>query len=122
VSDRRKSNGGQAEPTATALPVWRLVFKQEMIELWLGQRVLNLLILFTVLMSITAFLLATNNELTLLPLSETLLVALTAAITFGLFNGLIISAESITGERERATLEALLLTPDASFLEPTALL
>ena len=69
------------------------------------------LILFSVLMSVTAFLLATNNEMRLLPVSQTVSVALTAAITFGLFIGLIISAESITGERERATFETLLLTP-----------
>ena len=111
MSDRRQSRGGETEPSAAAPSVWWLVLKQELIELWLGQRVLNLLILFSVLMSITALLVATNNEVQLLPLSETVLVALTAAITFGLFNGLIISAESITGERERATLEALLLTP-----------
>lgn len=88
-----------------------MVLKQELVELWVGGRVLNFLILFSILMSITAFLLATNNELSLVPLEQTVVVALTAAITFGLFIGLIIAAESITGERERATLEPLLLTP-----------
>jgi ABC-2 type transport system permease protein len=62
-------------------------------------------------MSLTAYLLATNNELSLLPVEQTIIVALTAAITFGLFIGLVIGAESISGERERATLEPLLLTP-----------
>ena len=111
MSDRQNVKGSEVEPSGSALPVWWLVFKQELIELWVGGRVLNFLILFSVLMSITAFLLATNNELSLLPLKQTVFVALTAAITFGLFNGLIIAAESISGERERATLEALLLTP-----------
>ena len=36
---------------------------------------------------------------------------LQSAITFGLFIGLIVAAESVSGERERATLEPLLLTP-----------
>ena len=99
------------EAHGTARPVWWLVLKQELVELWAGGRVLNFLILFSILMSITAFLLATNNELSLVPLEQTVVVALTAAITFGLFIGLIIAAESITGERERATLEPLLLTP-----------
>jgi len=111
MSDRQNVKGSEVEPSSPALPVWWLVFKQELTELWAGGRALNLLILFSVLMSMTAFLLATNNELSLLPLKQTVLVALTAAITFGLFNGLIIAAESISGERERATLEALLLTP-----------
>ena len=40
--------------------------KQELLELWAGGRVLNFLVLFTLLMSLTAFLLATNTELHLL--------------------------------------------------------
>ena len=105
------SAGNERQTPVTSPPVWWLVFKQEVTELWFGGRVLNLLILFSVLMSITSFLLAANNEIRLLPLSETVNIALTSAITFGLFIGVIISADSITGERERATLEALLLTP-----------
>ena len=95
----------------SARPVWWLVLKQEMVELWVGGRVLNLLVLFGVLMSITTYLLATNNEIGLIPPDQTVVVGLTAAITFGLFIGLVIAAESITGERERGTLEPLLLTP-----------
>ena len=92
-------------------PVWRLVLKRELTELWLGGRALNLIILFSVLMSITAFLLATNSELNLTPPNEMEAITLQAIITFGLFIGLIIAAESISGERERATLEPLLLAP-----------
>lgn len=107
-----RSNAG--DETARAAPENSLgwtVFRHELTELWAGGHVLNLLILFSVLMSITAYLVATNNEIQLLPLNETVLVALLAAITFGLFTGLVLAAESISGERERATLEALLLTP-----------
>ena len=111
MSGQAISTGNERHSPITTPPVWWLVFKQEVTELWFGGRVLNLLILFSLLMSITAFLLATNNEVKLLPISETVIIALTSAITFGLFIGIIISAESITGERERATLEALLLTP-----------
>ena len=111
MSDNQNSHSREMEPSASASPVWWLIFKQEFIEIWIGGRVFSLLILFTVLMSITAFLLATNNEVRLLPVSQTVQVALMAAITFGLFTGLIIAAESISGERERATLEVLLLTP-----------
>ena len=48
-------------------PVWWLVLSQELKELWIGGRALNLLILFAVLMSATSFLLATNSELSLTP-------------------------------------------------------
>jgi len=91
--------------------VWRLVMRAELREMWAGGRVLNFLAVFGVLLSVTAYLLATNNDLNLLPLKQTVVVAITSAITFGLFIGLVMAAESISGERERATLEPLLLTP-----------
>lgn len=90
---------------------WWLVFKQDFVEMWAGGRVLRFLTLYTVLMSVTAYLLATNNELKLVTLRASVVVAVTSTITFGLFIGLVIGAESISGERERATLEPLLLTP-----------
>jgi ABC-2 type transport system permease protein len=100
-------------PASRTVPVWWLVLKQELREMWAGGRVTTYLVVFGVLMSLTAFLLATNNELNLLPLKQTVVVALTSAITFGLFIGLAMAAESISGERERATLEPLLLTPSS---------
>jgi ABC-2 type transport system permease protein len=92
-------------------PVWWLVFRQELDDLWIGGKALNLLILFGVLMSITAFLLATNSELSLTPPRMMIVVMIQSAITFGLFIGLVIASESLSGERERATLEPLLLAP-----------
>jgi ABC-2 type transport system permease protein len=92
-------------------PVWWLVFRQELEELWVGGKALNLLILFSILISITAFLLATNNELSLTPPRTMIVVMIHTAMTFGLFIGLVIASESISGERERATLEPLLLAP-----------
>jgi ABC-2 type transport system permease protein len=92
-------------------PVWWLVFRQELADLWVGGKALNLLILFGVLMSVTAFLLATNSELSLTPPRMMIVVMVQSAITFGLFIGLVIASESLSGERERATLEPLLLAP-----------
>ena len=57
-----------------APPVWWVVMKQELLELWAGGRVLNFLVLFTLLMSLTAFLLATNTELHLLDPEQTVVV------------------------------------------------
>ena len=92
-------------------PVWWLVFRRELGDLWIGGKALNLLVLFSVLMSLTAFLLATNGELSLIAPRMMVVVTIQAAITFGLFIGLVIAAESFSGERERATLEPLLLAP-----------
>jgi ABC-type transport system involved in multi-copper enzyme maturation permease subunit len=105
------NNPPNTQKSSASPSAWRLVLKRELIELWLGGRALNLTILFSVLMSITAFLLATNGELNLTSPGTMMFITLDAIITFGLFIGLIIAAESISGERERATLEPLLLAP-----------
>lgn len=91
--------------------VWWLVFKQELTDLWVGGRVLILLILFTVLMSITSVMRDVESQLSLIPPAEMVFLTLLGSISFGLFIGLILGADSISGERERATLETLLLTP-----------
>lgn len=101
-----------SEPTTRSdRPVWWLVFRQELDDLWIGGKALNLLILFAVLMSITAYLLATNSELSLTPPRLMIVTTIQSAITFGLFIGLVIASECLSGERERATLEPLLLAP-----------
>jgi ABC-2 type transport system permease protein len=88
-----------------------VVFKQEAVELWVGGRAINLLILYSVLLGLMTFLLATNTELNLIPPKEMVFLTLQNAISFGVFIGMIIGADSISGERERGTLEVLLLTP-----------
>ena len=103
VESRTERSGGA--------PGWWLVFTRELTELWIGGRALNLLILFSILLGVTSFLIATNAELELIPPKEVASLMLQPSIAFGVFIGLIIGADSISGERERATLEALLLTP-----------
>ena len=46
---------------------WWVVFKQEVVELWVGGRAINLLILYSLLLGLMTFLLATNTELNLIP-------------------------------------------------------
>jgi ABC-2 type transport system permease protein len=91
--------------------VWWLVFRREFIDLWTGARVAILLVLFTLVMSVTSVLRDLENQLSLIPPVEMVFLTVLSAISFGLFVGLVIGADSISGERERATLEALLLTP-----------
>ncbi len=90
---------------------WLVMFTWELKELWIGGRALILIILFSILLSIMSWLLATNNELNLIPPKEMIFLTLQAGIAVGLFISLIIGADSISGERERATFEGLLLTP-----------
>ena len=111
MSGARQQPSDRPDGRRTAPPGWWLVFRRELVELWLGGRALTLLSLFSILLGITGFLIATNAELELIPPKEVASLMLQPSISFGLFIGLIIGADSISGERERATLEALLLTP-----------
>jgi len=95
----------------TALPGWWVVAKKELAELWMGGRAMILMILFSVLLGIVSFLLATNSEMKLMPPREMLFMTVQNTISISLFVGLLIGADSISGERERATLEGLLLVP-----------
>jgi ABC-2 family transporter protein len=90
---------------------WLVVFKQEAVELWVGGRAINLLILYSLLLGLMTFLLATNSELSLIPPKEMVFLTLLNTISFGVFIGMIVGADGISGERERGTLEVLLLTP-----------
>lgn len=90
---------------------WWLVFKKELRDLWIGGRALNLTIAYTVLLGAYAYWMARDSGVSLIPPKEMVFELLKAALLAGVFMGLIIGADSLSGERERATLEGLLLTP-----------
>ena len=96
---------------SSGAPTWWVVLLKELHELWVGGRALTLLLIYTVLLGIMTYVLASNSELSLIPPKEMVYETLKAAIAAGIFIGVIIGADSISGERERATLEGLLLTP-----------
>jgi len=91
--------------------LWWLVFEKEIHELWIGGKALYLVLMHTLLLGVYSFLLASNAELNLMPLKEMMAEIVRASIAVGGFICLIIGADSIAGERERATLEGVLLTP-----------
>jgi len=99
------------EPSDPSLPAWWLVLSRESHELWMGGKALTLLLIYTVLLGIYSYLMASNNLVSLMPPNEMVYELLNASIGVGLFIGLIIGADSLSGDRERATLEGLLLTP-----------
>jgi len=94
-----------------ATPAWVLVARRELVELWLGGRLLVLLVLYALLMSVTAVLREVESEVNLIPPAEMVFLTVLSTISFGMFIGVVVGADSISGERERATLEPLLLTP-----------
>ena len=98
------------EPFGSA-PAWWIVFLREMTDLWVGGKALYLILVFSVLLGIEVFMLATDRELSIYTPRQIVFETLKSVIEASLLIGLMIGADSISGERERATLEGLLLTP-----------
>lgn len=99
----RAGGGGQ--------PGWRIVAEQECRALWVSGRGPLLVFAFSVLLSVVTYLSATNKVLNFLEQREAVNLTLQVAVTVGVLVTLVVSADAISGERERATLETLLLTP-----------
>src|SRR5690349_15771378 len=111
LSEKRAVNESRVEPFGRALPAWWLVFIRELSELWIWGKALTLIIFYSIYLGVSSYIFAANSELSLIPPKEMVYLTISGAITVGLFVALIIGADSFSGERERATLEALLLTP-----------
>jgi ABC-2 type transport system permease protein len=107
----RTFSTNETQGSKRGAPTWWLVFMRELSELWLGGKAPVLLLIFSLLLGIMTWVMASNSELSLIPPQEMTYETLKAAIAVGLFISMIIGADSISGERERATLEGLLLTP-----------
>src|SRR5438067_1394281 len=90
---------------------WAIVGAQEARDLWLGGRGLALSLAFSLLLSVLAYLTATNRALNFLEQRESVNLTLQVAIAVGALLALLAAADTVSGERERGTLEALLLTP-----------
>jgi ABC-2 type transport system permease protein len=90
---------------------WRIVAEQECADLWLTGRGPLLLFSFSVLLSVITYLAGTNQVLNLLEQREAVNLTLQIAVAVGVLVTLVVSADAISGERERGTLETLLLAP-----------
>ena len=95
----------------SVLPTWKLVLKRELTDLWIGGRAFNLLLIYSALLGIISYTYSFSPELRLVPAPEAVFEMLKNATAFSIFIGLIIGADSISGVRDRSTLESLLLTP-----------
>ncbi len=111
MSATRPVSEPRLETSAAASPTWAVVFRRELRDLWVGGKALYLVLLHSVLLGVYSFLLASNAEVNLLPRVEVISEIVKASIAVGLFICLIIGADSVSGERERGTLEGILLTP-----------
>ena len=90
---------------------WLVVAEQESRDLWTSGRGLILLFLFSVLLSGVTYLTSTNQALNFLEQRESVNLVLQLAVAVGVLVTLVVSTDGISGERERGTLESLLVTP-----------
>jgi ABC-2 type transport system permease protein len=88
-----------------------VVLDRELRDLWVGGRGLVLCIAFSLLVSILAYLAATNEALNFLEQREAVNLVVQAGIALGALLSLLAAADAISGERERGTLESLLVNP-----------
>lgn len=90
---------------------WALVGAQELRDLWIAGRGLSITLAYSVLLSAVGYLAASNQALNFLEQREAVGLLVQASITVGALLVLLASADAVSGERERGTLETLLLTP-----------
>jgi ABC-2 type transport system permease protein len=105
------TTGGRRE-TAGAAPAWWVIGGRELTDLWVGGKAAILIALFCALQGGLTYL-KVSDVADPTPPKELVYFTLMNAIAVGIFMSLILGADSISGERERATLEALLLTPSS---------
>ena len=99
------------QPTTLSAPTWWVVFKKELGDLWIGGKALYLTAGYTVVLGIYTWVTARDSTISLVPPKEMVFELTKAALIASQFVSLIIGADSLSGERDRATLEGLLLTP-----------
>ena len=92
-------------------PLWRVIANQEMVELWRSAKGMSVLFGYTVLLAILAYLASSEASVNLLDARESVGIVVQVAIALGSLAALVVSADAISGERERGTLEAILVTP-----------
>jgi ABC-2 type transport system permease protein len=88
-----------------------VVTAQELRDLWLAGRGLVLAFAFSLLLSVITYLAASNEAANFLEQREAVNLTVQVAVAVGALLALLTGADAISGERERGTLESLLLSP-----------
>jgi ABC-type transport system involved in multi-copper enzyme maturation permease subunit len=99
------------ESAGPAFNAWWLMFIRELSDRWIGGKALYLILAYSVFLGFQAYAQVKTSQSSLIPPKEMVFATLQVVFYIGGLIGMIIGADSISGERERGTLEALLLTP-----------
>jgi ABC-2 type transport system permease protein len=92
---------------------WTIVAARELRDLWVGGRGPVLVLIFSLLLSFVAYLTAADKELNLIDQKDSVNLVMKLTIGIGVVLSLLVNADALSGERERGTLESLLLTPSS---------
>lgn len=92
-------------------PGWMVVLSAEVRHLWLGRQGPLLLLIFSVFLSVYTTLLALDPEMNVLSPRNMTNVTLQSTILVGILVVLLLTANSVSGERDQRSLESLMLTP-----------
>jgi ABC-2 type transport system permease protein len=95
----------------TVRPKWLVITRYELADLWFSAKGLSVLFGFTLMLAVLAYLASSSAGINLLDARESVDVVVQVSIGLGTLGALVVSADAISGERERGTLEALLVTP-----------
>lgn len=98
----------RARPTPFA---WWVVCRRDLQDLWIGGRALMLLLVYTIVIGVTTYLMVQSSQNDLTPPKEMVWSTLQTCMYVSVFMGLLIGADTLSGARERAVMETLLLTP-----------
>lgn len=103
--------GGVAQAPPERRSGWRIVALQECRDLWVSGRGPLLMFALSILLSVVTYLAATNRLLNFLEQREAVSLVVQVVVAVGVLATLVVSADAISGERERGTLETLVLAP-----------
>ena len=90
---------------------WTVVARRELADLWLRGRGFALIVAYSVLLSATTYLVATNQAINFIEQREAVGLTLQVAVAVGALLSLLAAADAVSGERDRGSLETLLLAP-----------
>jgi ABC-2 type transport system permease protein len=99
------------EPPAGPSLGWWVVARQELRDLWFTFRGPGIVLAFSVLLSLLTYLAAANKELNIIDQRDTVNLVIQVTVVLSVAASLLFTADSVSGERERETLESLLATP-----------
>ena len=85
--------------------------RRELADLWLRGRGFALLVAYSVLLSATTYLVATNQAINFIEQREAVGLTLQVAVAVGALLSMLAAADAVSGERDRGSLETLLLAP-----------